>query len=64
MMPSFHGSAVDAAQAGYRTLQCAHCGNWVWWAPDSELTEETRKAGRVFCSTRRCEAAERAAREA
>jgi hypothetical protein len=62
MMPSFHGSAVDATKAGYRVLKCDHCGGWVWWAPEGELTEATRKAGRVFCSTRRCEKAEGEAR--
>jgi hypothetical protein len=64
MMPSFHGSAIDAAKAGYTTQACAHCKGWVWWPPAHELTEETRKAGRVFHSWGECEKAERAAREA
>lgn len=59
-LPSFFAPAP----AGTRCLNCAHCGNWVWWPADEELTDETRRHGRVFCPTRRCEAAEGAARDA
>jgi hypothetical protein len=47
MMPSFHGSAIDAANAGYAPRPCAHCGNWTWVKHDQ--TE------RVFCSRKQCE---------
>lgn len=64
MMPSFHGAAIDAAKAGCTVKPCAHCGNWTWVAPEHELTEATRKAGRVFCSRQVCEHAEGLARAA
>lgn len=64
MMPSFHGSAVDASKAGLRVLKCHHCDGWVWWPPEHDLTEETRRAGRVFHAHGPCERAERAMRDA
>ena len=63
MMPSFFGSLHDAVKAGDRCLPCHWCGGHVWWAPEHELTEETRKAGRVFHCWGECEKKERAARE-
>lgn len=63
MMPSFHGAAADAANAGLRVRTCHWCGGHVWWPADHELTGETLRAGRVFCPTRKCEAREGAARD-
>lgn len=48
MMPSFFGSLRDAEAEGQRCLECYWCKGRVWWSPDSELTEETRRSGRVF----------------
>ena len=56
MMPSFHGSAIDAANAGYAPRPCAHCGNWTWVKHDQ--TE------RVFCSRKQCEHTEGVTRAA
>jgi hypothetical protein len=47
MMPSFHGAAIDAANAGYTVKPCAHCTNWTWVKHD--------RTERVFCSRRECE---------
>lgn len=63
MLPSFIGSAIDAANEGQKSVKCVHCGGWTW------LTDaEVAKLPRVFCSSRKCEekegelrAAERAA---
>jgi hypothetical protein len=51
MMPSFHGSAIEAGQAGYSVKPCVYCQNWVWVAPN-------RKAKRVWCPRQECERAE------
>jgi hypothetical protein len=56
MMPSFHGAAIDAAQAGYTVKPCAHCFAWTWVKHD--------RPARVFCPRRECERAEGLARAA
>lgn len=61
-MPSFFGAAEDAARAGYTVQKCSHCQGWAWWPPAHELSDAARKAGRVFCPRKPCEAAEGAAR--
>ena len=50
MMPSFHGSAVDAANAGYVVRPCVYCTNWTWVKHD--------RVERVWCTRRECEHAE------
>ncbi len=62
MMPSFFGSLAETETAGDRCLSCHWCGGWVWWPREDQLTEETKKAGRVFHSFGECEKQERAAR--
>jgi hypothetical protein len=64
MMPSFFGAAFEAEARGERCLPCHWCGGWVWWAPEHELTEETRAAGRVFHDHGECQKKEGAARRA
>lgn len=61
-MPSFHGALHAAAEQGLRCLECHWCSGWVWWPPESELTEATRKAGRVFHSCGECQRQEGEAR--
>lgn len=63
-MPSFHGALEEAAKRGDRCLTCHWCGGWTWVPPEHELTEETRKAGRVFCPSKACERREGEARDA
>lgn len=64
MMPDFVGFAIEAGKAGYTTEECSHCGGWVWVPPPHKRTAEAVASGRFWCSTRRCEAAEGAARKA
>lgn len=50
MMPSFHGAAIDAANANYTVKPCAHCNGWAWVKHD--------RTGRIWCTRRECERAE------
>ena len=52
MMPSFHGSAQDAAEAGYTVKPCAHCNGWAWVKADRDPSR------RVWCTSKQCERAE------
>lgn len=47
MMPSFHGAAIDAANAGYVVRPCTYCTAWTWVKHD--------RTERVFCTRRECE---------
>jgi hypothetical protein len=61
-MPSFLGALDEAHAHGDRCLPCHWCGGWVWWPRENALTEETRKAGRVFHSWGECQRKEGEAR--
>lgn len=61
-MPSFFGAVQDAVEQGARCLPCHWCQGWVWWPAEKDLTEESRKAGRVFHCHGECGKREQAAR--
>lgn len=61
-MPSFFGALADAVAAGERSLKCHWCQGWAWWPPEHELTDATKRHGRVFHDFGTCQAKEGEAR--